>query len=195
MTDAVRLKCSACPREYTLNNGRGHSLKLCNSCSANRYRIGFKQRCVDYLGGRCKRCGYDKCLNALQAHHRDPQTKAFEISSGSNRKWALVQAELDKCDLLCSNCHAEVHTDERWQLLYKMRPALPERSRVNWPTKQKLSAMVARAPLTTIAKQLGVSDAAVKKRCKKLGIETKGRGQWGHNGFNTAGTQGEGHPS
>lgn len=178
MKTKVRITCAACGRKYRLNLSRGHSKTICNSCSANRYRIGYKQKCVDYLGGKCKKCGYNRCILALHAHHRDPTTKLFGISTGQCRKWAKVVAELNKCDLLCSNCHAEEHATERWQYLYKMRRTLPERDRINWPTKQKLQQLTQTQPLETIAKRLGVSGVAVKKRCKKLGITTHGRGYW-----------------
>ena len=47
-------------------------------------------------------------------HHRDPATKKFGISmAGSIQAWETIKEELDKCDLLCSNCHAELHDAER----------------------------------------------------------------------------------
>ena len=70
----------------------------------------FKQECVDYKGGKCCRCGYKKCLGALEFHHRDPSQKDFAV--GSIKKETLtdkIKSELDKCDLLCSNCHKEEH--------------------------------------------------------------------------------------
>jgi len=72
-----------------------------------RYRN--KQKFVDYLGGKCSVCGYDKCNQALQFHHLDPTQKDFSISANTNKAWSKVQSELDKCILLCANCHSEVH--------------------------------------------------------------------------------------
>ncbi|NQV12467.1 HNH endonuclease [Candidatus Uhrbacteria bacterium] len=65
---------------------------------------------IDYLGKRCQICGYDKCNEALDFHHRDPSKKSFGISAkGYTRSWKKVQDELDKCALICANCHREIH--------------------------------------------------------------------------------------
>jgi len=62
-------------------------------------------------GGKCKICSYDRCIDALIFHHRDPRTKLFKISgiNLSNKKIEILKAEISKCDLLCANCHAEIH--------------------------------------------------------------------------------------
>lgn len=57
-------------------------------------------------------CGYDKCLEALVFHHRNPKTKEFGLSKYPFG-WDRLRGELDKCDLLCARCHIEVHTG--WQ--------------------------------------------------------------------------------
>ncbi len=71
-------------------------------------RLARKRKAVDYLGGKCSKCGYKKCLAVLDFHHRDPKTKAFNVSWGILYSWERVKAELDKCDLLCKNCHYEL---------------------------------------------------------------------------------------
>ena len=65
---------------------------------------------IEYKGGRCSRCGYNRCIEALEFHHLDSSKKDFGISArGYTRSWARVRAEIDKCVLLCSNCHRELH--------------------------------------------------------------------------------------
>ena len=65
---------------------------------------------IEYKGGKCEQCGYDRCIEALEFHHTDPTKKDFNISSkGYTRSWKRVQEELDKCVTLCANCHREVH--------------------------------------------------------------------------------------
>ena len=61
-------------------------------------------------GGRCSHCGYDRCIEALDFHHLDPTQKDFGISSkGYTRSWEKIHKELDKCILVCANCHRELH--------------------------------------------------------------------------------------
>ncbi len=65
---------------------------------------------IEYKGGKCVICGYKKCVGALTLHHRNPKEKDFGLSvRGLTRSWEKIRKELDKCVLLCSNCHAEVH--------------------------------------------------------------------------------------
>ena len=73
-------------------------------------RARLKNRAVYVLGGKCQICGYDKCQQALDFHHIDPNIKAFGIQENCNRSWETVKAEIKKCALLCANCHREVHS-------------------------------------------------------------------------------------
>lgn len=76
----------------------------------NRY-IWMKIRAIKYLGGKCSKCGYSRCYAALEFHHRDPDEKELEWNKLRKRAWSSIKEELDKCDLLCANCHREVHFD------------------------------------------------------------------------------------
>jgi hypothetical protein len=74
-----------------------------------------KAQLVAARGGSCCLCGYDRCIAALEFHHRDPAQKAFELSKTNLlRRWEIVLAEAQKCDLLCANCHREL--EERLRL-------------------------------------------------------------------------------
>lgn len=75
--------------------------------NATEMRRWLKEQAVAQLGGKCRCCGYDKSLAALDFHHRDPRQKDFEISS--KMSWESIEPELRKCVLLCRNCHAETH--------------------------------------------------------------------------------------
>ena len=105
--------CRQCSRNFIYSKAfrkKGYREHLCNSCSTANSRRKSKQRAVDYKGGKCKICGYNKCNRSLEFHHIDPEHKDFGISAkGWTRAWKKIVIELDKCILLCANCHGEVH--------------------------------------------------------------------------------------
>lgn len=102
--------CRFCQREYVYNPKKGHGLTICNSCVVNRRRYKIKMEAVIYKGGKCEKCGYNKSLNAFHFHHLNPLEKKFSISGQHSRSFNSIKLELDKCILLCANCHAEIHT-------------------------------------------------------------------------------------
>ena len=94
------------------------SRKCLNTAAVTRKRRELKQRSIEYKGGQCFRCGYKNCNGALQFHHLDPEQKDFGIATkGTTRSWEKIKAELDKCVLVCSNCHAEIHEEEYLKLI------------------------------------------------------------------------------
>lgn len=75
-------------------------------------RIKKKKMLIDYKGGKCIKCGYNKCASALEFHHLNPNEKEFAFSaSGLNRKDSILKEEVDKCILVCANCHREIHEE------------------------------------------------------------------------------------
>ncbi len=73
-------------------------------------RKKIRENAIEYKGGKCEVCGYNTTIEALEFHHSDPTKKDFGIScKGYTRSWEKVRNELDKCHLLCANCHREVH--------------------------------------------------------------------------------------
>lgn len=82
----------------------------CQSEATQKRRDKIKAMSVQYKGGKCHICGYDKCYNALEFHHLDPNKKDFGIANkGYTRSWEKVKEELDKCIMVCANCHREIH--------------------------------------------------------------------------------------
>ena len=82
----------------------------CQSEAVQRRRIKVKEMSVQYKGGKCEICGYDKYLGALDFHHLDPTQKDFGVAAkGYTRSWETIKKELDKCILVCANCHREIH--------------------------------------------------------------------------------------
>jgi predicted transcriptional regulator len=109
--------CGLCGVEKDLvdyrkrKNGKPSSYcKECQSSYTSQRRRDIKLRAIDYKGGECQVCGYDKYPGALQFHHLDPNEKDFNIAyRGHSRSWKSVKEELDKCIMVCANCHAEIH--------------------------------------------------------------------------------------
>ncbi len=119
--------CCTCNKVKTIENTQ---LKddlwnmQCRECVATKKRKQSrvaKQNCIDYKGGRCEVCGYSKCMTAIEFHHRDPSQKDFDISRRRTVKLTdEFKRELDKCAILCANCHREEHlrlTEGRESLL------------------------------------------------------------------------------
>jgi len=71
-----------------------------------------KEKLIEMLGGKCCRCGYNKSRRSMCFHHREQDKKGFELSQfGLLRAWKVVLEEAKKCDLVCLNCHGEIHDE------------------------------------------------------------------------------------
>lgn len=86
----------------------------------------MKEMLVAYKGGKCSRCGYSKCVNALEFHHRDRAQKDFNIAqTGKTPGLATLKHETDKCDLVCANCHREIHDELNAQQSQARKQIMP----------------------------------------------------------------------
>lgn len=104
--------CEECKKNKTPEEFYTIKTKKCKRCVSiyhrNRQRE-TKKKCVEYKGGKCIYCGYNKSYSALDFHHLDRTKKDFAISDFKLRSFENLKAELDKCDLVCANCHREQH--------------------------------------------------------------------------------------
>lgn len=104
--------CGECIRKHLHVSTRKKREKRIGGYEAvKRRRLKLKMQAVEYKGGKCLRCGYDKCLRALGFHHRNRSDKTFGFGVKSNIAWEAIRIELEKCDLLCANCHMEVEEE------------------------------------------------------------------------------------
>lgn len=115
--NAARI-CPLCGEKFISNNAMR---VYCYNCvpkgltSKERIKLTLrllKHKLILYKGGKCERCGYNKCDGALQFHHKTPSEKEFALSQVHlNSEYTLerLYKEVDKCELLCANCHAEEH--------------------------------------------------------------------------------------
>lgn len=86
--------------------------KPCTNLQTVERNRKFKKKCIEYKGGKCQRCEYNKCDNAMEFHHVSPEHKDFSIAEVRNKQINdEIKAELDKCILVCANCHREVHAE------------------------------------------------------------------------------------
>ena len=85
---------------------------FCRSEATSRRRKKVKHALVAERGGSCERCGYNKCINALEFHHKDETQKDFNLSqTGKTLSLETLRKEADKCELVCANCHREIHDE------------------------------------------------------------------------------------
>ena len=91
--------------------GRGYyRCTKCRMDAVTRKRKKLKEELVIYKGGKCEICGYSKCIAALDFHHKDPTKKDFGLGkNGLTRGLEKCKLEVDKCMLVCANCHREIH--------------------------------------------------------------------------------------
>lgn len=97
--------------------GKKYLNSNCKKCECRRTKSFYsrfarikKQNAVDYKGGKCSRCGYNRCLTALEFHHRNPKEKDPKLKQFCRRTLnQKIKQELDNCDLVCANCHREIH--------------------------------------------------------------------------------------
>ena len=111
-------KCPKCklllPSEmFYKRRGVDYSSTYCKTCtseqSLNRMQK-LKKQMVDYKGSCCQICGYDSYIGALEFHHMNPKQKDFNLSNLKRYSFNnIVKSELDKCVLVCANCHREIH--------------------------------------------------------------------------------------
>lgn len=92
---------------YQIHRKRGKNPKVASNAVKN-FIQRLKIKCVEYKGGCCEKCGYNRCIAALHFHHINPDVKEFNIS-GRSISFERMRPELDKCILVCANCHSEIH--------------------------------------------------------------------------------------
>lgn len=168
-----------------------------SSQKVNEIRKRKKQEFVDRLGGKCQICGYDRCISSLTFHHIDSKQKDSTISKLiANSSYEKIEKEIEKCILLCANCHGEIHHSDidfsiklkpiAWfefecqscgkkfkttnieQKFCKDKCRIVGVSKVeNRPTKEELKLMLSKNTYTAIAKIYGVSDNSIRKWAKK----------------------------
>lgn len=118
--------CSKCNNElpieqfyFKASTGRRTKSTYCRSCILEYNHEREQQFKIDIIklkGGKCSKCGYKKNISALELHHLDPNEKEFNFAHKTALTDKLIK-ELEKCILVCSNCHRELEHPDKNDLL------------------------------------------------------------------------------
>lgn len=183
-----------CPRhgltEHILLTSGTYRCKECRKDAVIDTRRRNKIKLVEYKGGKCERCGYDKCIDALEFHHLNPDEKDFGLSCGDTRSLEKLKAEADKCIMVCANCHREIHAEERERKILERDEKKIENEIVFFNNNAKNKRLQSRKLLKEklilseivndidkkiskkdIAKKYNVSVKVIKTFLKKNGVE------------------------
>lgn len=173
-----------CPCGNFVKRGKTY----CSSCISRYMYLRFnakKMAAVEFLGGRCKKCNMKFHPTVFNFHHIIPSTKTMEWRKMRLSSAAKLHKELNLCQLLCANCHQQEHTNfSNWEGLEKPKARFLEQlklgglkakpikdkyvqpTKINWPADEKLLKLLQKNSVLGLSKKLGVSDHAVRKRCK-----------------------------
>lgn len=205
----VKFECKKCQETNPGNfyKTRNRCKKCHNLDQTTRFRQ-YKKQAVEYKGGCCQRsiggkmCGYNRCLAGLDFHHLDPKQKDPKWRAMKNWKFDRIKKELDKCILVCKNCHAEIHhvdipqldarknkkqfdvcpicgNEKYIKLKYCSLECFYEGIKKFNIIKEELERLIQEKPYEEIGKMFGVTGNAIKKRCRAMGIKLENRrGYW-----------------
>ena len=171
-----------------------------DSTGVRRSRRRKKEYAVQQFGGKCQLCGYDKCMSALEFHHIDENGKRYEPTTVIlGRSWENAVKELEKCILVCANCHREVHFDkiDKSYLAHAITPFVKMicetcgkevstkreeqkycspacadfgRRKSERPTKDELKVLLETENFSKIGRMFDVSDNAVRKWARRYDL-------------------------
>jgi len=139
---------------------------------AKRYRAYCE------LGGKCNNCG-ETDIFILDFHHKNPKEKEYGISQFSaHAPWGKIKKELDKCILLCRNCHGKHHIFETEQVFKKNFDLIKLKSKeVDKVTKNKLDKnkiyhlLIGGKSLNEVARLLNKDVSTIRFVAKKISQE------------------------
>ena len=109
--------CKHCGTTNAEDFFKSNSMKSCclkcHTLHTHQRLRETKVRAIEYLGGKCSKCEIKGIPAIYDFHHKDPKEKNFNWGRKRTTNWDTLKKELDKCILLCSNCHRETH-DTEW---------------------------------------------------------------------------------
>jgi hypothetical protein len=201
--DGFNSECRDCAnkymRQYYKKNKDKHKEAVQKGFDYKRAKIGRYK-----LEHGCSICGYNEHPSALCFHHLDPEEKEFTIGSNIHLPWEILLSEIEKCEVLCMNCHAVEHSKYDWTVekepkkTKKRKPVdltvrkiidpndnrkkrsksfLPVK-KSNIPDDNTLKKLLWEYPAEELAKKFNCSGSYLSKYCKQRNIEKPPRGHW-----------------
>lgn len=163
------MKCKICNNEYTFKRNSSCSKEVCSRCYQVYRKYELKYKSINYKGGKCSICGYSKCKDSLSFHHIDPESKEFTISGKYNLSWKKISKELDKCILVCMNCHGEIHSNKENEYKYNSVKKIHKKNETRIRIKSKYSGYCL---------DCGIRIPKANKRCKICNNISKRKVKW-----------------
>jgi len=112
--DGLERYCKDCHRARNRKHYEEHTDEY--KASAKKFKKQLKEWFVEYKSTLvCCKCGETKYWR-LDFHHTDPSTKETDVSRlvTENRSRKVILAEIDKCIVVCRNCHADIHYEQEY---------------------------------------------------------------------------------
>lgn len=161
--------------EYRKNNEINMKDILSENCDYNRRSLKRRLYCSKLKQPICELCGQDELWNGRK------MSLILDHINGIHN-----DNRLENLQIICPNCNATLDTfagKNTKKRIEKAKKKLSKtvyipKTRIVWPSKEELEIRIWNEPTTKIAKELGISDSAVTKHCKKLGINKPPRGYW-----------------
>lgn len=123
------IKCVFCGK--TTVEGKYH----CQYCNQKLNRLRYRIALVKYKGVKCEVCGYEGNISVMEFHHTNSNEKEFGLGDGI-KSWESMKKEVDKCELLCSNCHRIKHSEKYWNNMY-------DQAKIYYGNNQELKDLLA----------------------------------------------------
>lgn len=160
--------CKECGKTFKSQ----YNYSKCDICRVKKSRHDRKKRAIIYKGGKCIFCGYNKCDASLDFHHVDPKIKEMQFSASLRYSWETIKQELDKCVLVCKNCHGEIH----WGIF-----KIPEDiEKVNYNNKVENSSVAKRVKKLVFCKICNNQITSYSKfqKCTKCSAKSREKIEW-----------------
>lgn len=158
-----------------IESSNKYSCVKCRSAAVQRKRYNLKHELILYKGGKCEICGYNKCDAALEFHHKNPDEKEFGIAyKGYTKSLEECKKEVDKCILVCANCHREIHEEERDKDFLKTKTQLRPIKKIDKIDKDLVFSLINEGKTQPeISKIINVSIGTLKRFVSQNNIDMR----------------------